>query len=193
MAASSKDTIMDLMQVIRAKQNLEKEVKEQEFQESLDQQADQPSDEQGDAKQLGEKKFVTGKHKSKEFRDVYVGDKSYTEWTRQNVMPSNPKWSLNMLEFRLYVEVRDQFKKIRVGKTKPMKVSETARQPASRRTLSEASWEELMSEGTETTPEDYKTMLMLEIQEIKNTLQNMENEKMGLEKKLAAMMKLMDK
>ena len=46
---------MDLMQVIRAKQNLEKEVKEQEFQESLDQQADQPSDEQGDAKQLGEK------------------------------------------------------------------------------------------------------------------------------------------
>jgi hypothetical protein len=187
MAANSKSSsILELMNAIKAKKNLEEAEKNQEMQGCLDQQPDLPSDEQGDAEQLGDTKFTTGKYKGKEFRDVYVGNKNYTEWTRQNVSAAQTKFSVNMLEFRLYVEMRDKAKQNRIEKIKEKsKPKMEERKSATRRSFSEAGWEEIMAEPTQ---EEKKMMAALEAQEIQNKLERMKKVQVELEKEFITLL-----
>lgn len=102
--ASSKTSMASaLMKKIESKQQ-EAMIEEQEKALAvLDNHPDHPSDENDDAKLLGEKRLEGGKHKDKTFREVYQKIKSYVEWTRLNVTAEQNKYTVRMLEFRLYV------------------------------------------------------------------------------------------
>lgn len=83
-------------------------------QEELDNKADQPSDEVGDAALLAEKVLNSGKLKGKTFREAYLENKGYLSWMRDNVKAESNKFSSTMLQFRLYIEERDAAKISRV-------------------------------------------------------------------------------
>lgn len=79
----------------------------------MDSYQDLSSDEQGESVRLGGLNFQSGKQKTKEFRMVYKFDKSYLTWVRDKVKPGK-NYSVNQLEFRMYVELRDNVKKERI-------------------------------------------------------------------------------
>eukprot|EP00435_Cladocopium_sp_Y103_P023289 s3061_g5.t1 len=131
-----------------------------------DQARDLQSDEQGDAERMKDSSLQTGKYKDKMFGETYTGKykdkmfgetyvekKDYINWIRKNVTPDNSKFSLNMLEFRLYIEARDHHKLLRMKKEKAEKEAvqvstPTPRRAAQRRSNMECDWEEVMQPPT---------------------------------------------
>ena len=96
------------------------------------------------------------------------------------------KFSVNILEFHLYVEVRDKAKQNRIEKIKEKsKPKMEERKSATRRSFSEAGWEEIMAEPTQ---EEKKMMAALEAQEIQNTLERIKKAQVELEEELMTLL-----
>lgn len=189
--AASSSMVAELMKSIT---NKKQEIENEEYQkklELLDNHPDQPVDEQGDAKQLGGKKLESGKQMGKTFREVYTKNKGYTEWTRQNVLPTSTKYSVPMMEFRLYVELRDEAKKERIKMVESdFQIVHTPRNAAQRRSHVEASWKESMQ--GETSDKQDKFNAIVECQEkladMEETLTRFIKEKENMAGRLSVML-----
>lgn len=125
---------------------------------------DQLEDEKDEGEQLGGKLLTTGKFKGKIFREVYLKEKDYLAWIRQNVSSMETKFSINMLEFRMYVESRDMVKRDRMMKQMMVEKFSKERPSAVRLTATECSWEEVM-ETENLTQEEKKIITLTEIQQ----------------------------
>ena len=101
--------------------------------------------------------------------DVYQLDKIYGTWVRQHVTSASKKYTIKMVEFRLYIELRDLQKSKRFQKssihpqvlppypkgkftaTKAKAKAVPSARTGIRRTLVQSEWEEVMgAESSET-------------------------------------------
>ena len=99
--------VQELTAVLEARYQAEAEVAQAKQAMDLDSQADLAGDEPEDAKPLGDSKLESGKCQGMRMRDVYQLDKTYVTWVREHVTPASKKYTVKMVEFRLYIELRD--------------------------------------------------------------------------------------
>lgn len=193
------DMMTSLKQAINKKKYQEAADRAQMLAQNLDQQQDQPGDEKDEGEQLGEKLLTTGKFKGKTFREVYLHQKEYLAWIRQNVSPAEPKFSINMLELRMYIESRDTVKRDRMMKQMMVEKFSKERTSATRRTATESSWDEVM-EAEHVIVEEKQVITLTEMQQYRTYLENLESkiqqamdEKSKIEMKLQELMKMAEK
>lgn len=158
--------------------------------ELMDLSPDLPVDELGDAALLKDKVLQTGRLKGSTFQETYLYQKSYIEWVRQNVKATNTKFGKNFLEFSLYVACRDSNKKKRLeAEKKKTEIKGTPRSTATRRSVQESDWEEVMHleepQIEEPTTKELQMSLQLQLmrerlESIDQVIQNANQEKRAL-------------
>jgi hypothetical protein len=174
MSSPTNQISLDLRKVIQNKKNPGGGKEEENNEQMLNQSPDLPSDEQGNTELMKDYSLLTGKYKDKMFSETYVEKKGYVDWIRKNVVSHNSKFSVNMLEFRLYIETRDQHKILRLKREKAEKEAIyistlIPRKAVQRRSNVECDWEVMMMLTTIPESKEYVTA---EIQDLQGKLDN---------------------